>query len=389
MICVGFNYCPTKQMKKTTLILTILAALGASGYAAPFLAVGDNAEVFITGQVGVRSDSNIYLAGDDFRAHDLIFDFNPGVELDFGKGSQTTGLVSFTEKFASFDDHDELNTNLASALFNANYDDGKNKLGTKISYDELNQNSIDALSDGPYLIRSNVFAAGATGEISVTEKTSIAVGANYRWADYRRTGFADAEVVALPVHVYYEVTPKVDVGVGYQYRASWLQFGEDSFDHFFSISGRGEFTPKLTGTVDVGLTQRHFSHATDTSLLGVDANLTYAVSPKTNVNFGASSGFDANSQAQQQKNLAFNAQVSTALSDVWTGAIGASYRTINYYQISTPRTDDYLEGQVSLSYTINVYAKVTAGITYRQNQSDLRSSDFYGSVFSLAANLRF
>jgi len=374
-------------MKKTTLILTISAALGASSYAAPFLAVGDNAEVFITGQAGVRADTNIYLTHE--AESDAVFDFTPGLEFDFGKNSNTQGLIRFAEKLTAYSNHSDLNSNLASAAFKADYEDGKSKAGVNVGYDELNQNSVDAQSGGDFLIRNNVFVSGITGEVSVTEKTTIAAGADYRWVDYRRTGFTDSESVSLPIHYYYELTPKVDIGLGYRYRSTWLQFGEDSTDHFFSVSARGDFTPKLSGNVDVGLTQRRFSHVANTSLLGVDASLTYAVSPKTNVNFGASSGFDTNSQAEQQKNLSFNAQVTTALSDVWLVTAGASYRTINYYQLTTPRTDDYAEAQLSTNYTINAYANISVGITHRRNQSDLISSDFDGTVVSFVANLRF
>lgn len=375
------------NMKKTTLILTISAAIAASGYAAPFLAVGDNAELFLTAQAGARWDSNIYLTPSN--TDDIVLNFSPGLEFDFGKNSNTQGLFRVSENFTAYNDHDQLNSSLPSAAFNAAYDDGKSKASAYMSYDELNQNSVFASGHGDYLIRNNVFATGAAGEISLTQKTSVAAGVDYRWTDYRTTGFSDSDVASLPLHYYYEVSPKVDLGLGYRYRQTWMQFGEDTYDHFFSVAARGDFTPKLSGKLDVGLTNRHFKHASDTSLLGVDASLNYAVSPKTGVLVFASNDFDTNAQAEQTKTLAFGTQVSATVSDTLSFVAGASYRAIHYYHETDVRTDDYVEGQVGVTYTVSVNANFTAAVAYRENSSDLALANFNGTVFSIAANFRY
>lgn len=373
-------------MKKQILTLTVAAALAASGYAAPFMAVGDNAEVFVTGQAGVRADSNIFLANRP--KADAVFNFNPGLEFDFGKNSNTTGLVRFAEKLTSYSDHSDLNSNLITTGLNANYDDGKMKGALYVTYDEYYQNSVDVVNRD-FLIRSNVFAAGSSGEVSVSEKSTVAAGVDYRDTDYRTVGFSDSKVVSLPVHYYYEVTPKVDLGLGYRYRASWFQYGNDAFDNFVSLAARGEFTPKLTGHVDVGWTHRNFSGAHDISLLGIDAGLQYAVTPKTSVGFNVNNDFDTNSQAQQQKNLTFGLQATSVISSEWTVSAGLNYRQIDYYRDVNARTDDFWSGQLAATYTINQYVNITAAVSYAEYQSDISFNQFSGTVYSLSANFRF
>ena len=88
-------------MKKSISILALSLAAATVAIPAPFLAVGDGAELFLTGTLGVRSDNNLFLSNTN-EVDDVIIviDINPGFELTFGKGSLTQGSVSFTESFA-------------------------------------------------------------------------------------------------------------------------------------------------------------------------------------------------------------------------------------------------------------------------------------------------
>jgi hypothetical protein len=167
-----------------------------------------------------------------------------------------------------------------------------------------------------------------------------------------------------------------------------VAIGENSTDHFVSLAARGEFTPKLTGRVDVGLTRREFSGRSSVSLLGVDGSLTYALSPKTNLQWIVSNDFDTNSQGQQQKNTAVSVLGSASLLGGFSATAGLTYRTISYYE-SPARTDHYFEGQLGLRYSINDQTKVVASYVYRRDDSRLIQSDFAGQTIGIAVNLRY
>lgn len=382
-------------MKHLIRFLAASALLTTISPAAPFLAIGDNAEVFLTGTLGVRADSNIFLTPNE--RSDTIFDVNPGAQLVFGQGSVIQGTWTVTDSITTYADHDDLNSNLFSTAFNAAYDDGKSKSSVNVSFSEINQNTVDTVGSSAVdaLIRRDVFGLGGLGEVNLTEKSSVSAGLQYQNTDYKRLGFSDTKVVTLPVSYYYELTPKVDVSFNYRYRQSWLQHGYDSKDNFLGVGARGEFTPKVKGQFSVGITQRNFGahkglpDLDDKSLFGVDSSLTYEASPKTMVQFGVSNDFDANSQGQQQKNFAVRASAFSNISEVWSLTAGVSYRAINYYLGRDSRTDDYMEAQIGATYTVDEYLRITAALAFRTNKSDLSTSDFDNNVLSLAANLRF
>src|ERR1700745_2390934 len=111
-------------MKQTIVRLAVFSALAVlSAKAAPFMAVGDNAELFVTGSAQVQFDDNIYLDASN-QTKDTSLSFTPGVDLVFGKGSATKGNVYYREEIRRYNDHDAQNTNLANVGINSNFDNG-------------------------------------------------------------------------------------------------------------------------------------------------------------------------------------------------------------------------------------------------------------------------
>ncbi len=381
-------------MKKIASLLTTSLLLAGGAYAAPFLAVGDGAEIFLTGDVSARADSNIFLAPSSTKDRsDTVFEATPGLELVFGKTATVQGSWSVQENFSSYSDHSDLNSSLFSTSFAAGFTDGKSKGSVNAGFAETNQNQVGDINGIPnvdFLIHRKSTNAGATGEVAISEKTTVATGVQYAKADYERTGFFDTETLTVPVNVYYEVTPKVDAGVGYQYRRSWAEGNApDATDNFFNVSARGEFTPKLSGKIAVGLTERSYARLKDASLLGVDASLSYVASPKSIMQFGVSNDFDTNAQGEQQKNFALNASVQSNISEQWAVSAGLSYRAIDYFKAAKPRTDDYVEARIGATYIVNANVRVTGSYTYRNNRSDLPTSKFDDSVLTISANFRY
>ncbi len=375
-------------MKQSIKFVAAAVALAGCAHAAPFLS-SENAEVFLTGTAGMRIDDNIFLNPDGETDH--IFNFDPAVEVVFGNKSTLSGRGRVGGNFNRYTDHDDLDSELFSSSLSMGYDGGKTTGSFEAGYAELNQNTVDVLGIDA-LIRRNVFNSSGNVEVSATEKTSVALGFGYNNTDYRVAGFADAESVNVPLHLYYEVTPKVDLGLGYRFRQSWLLFGRDSKDHFISLSTRGELTPKLTGTVDVGVTRRDLSPGDTYSMLGVDGSLSYALTPKSSLQLNAARNFDVNSQAQEQKNTSVGAFLTSNITSEFTVTVGASYRAIDYYLPAAgaaARTDDYYDALVGASYTVNEYLRVGANYSYRQNESDLATSKFAARVLGVSVSVRY
>lgn len=368
-------------MKNFARIALVSAALGSAAHAAPFLAIGDGAELFVTGTLGVRSDDNIFLSGNE--VSDTIFDINPGVEITFGKDAALKGALTLVDSFANYSDNSKLNTNLFSGDFRANYDDGKLKLKFNTGFHELNQNSADIQG----LTRRDQFVIGTGAEVEISQITSVGAGVNFDHTNYKRRTYGDSDDLTVPVNFYYKWTPKVDLSLGYRYRnyETTAPGSLDSNDHYFNIGARGEFTPKLTGQVSAGVTNRELSNGDSKSLPGFEASLTYALTPKTTLQFGGSNDFGTSPQGQQQKNLAFNGSVAINIDEQWSVNGGLSYRAIGY----DTRTDDYFEGSLGANYILNAYVKLNASYVYRSNSSAALGGDFTNNVFSISASLRY
>lgn len=373
------------QMKNYIRIALLSLSLGAASQAAPFMAIGDGAELFVTGTLGVRVDDNILLGSGTAASpevDDIIFDINPGVEMTFGKNAQVEGLLSLAYNIASYSDNSNLNTELFSGDFTTAFDDGKMKLNFDIGYHELNQNTVDNRG----LTRRDVFAVGGNTEVELSQLLSVGVGARFTSEDYKRAGYTDSEDLVVPLNLYYEWAPKLDLSFGYRYRDQQVDLGQDSKNHFFSIGARGEFSPKLTGTIAIGINSRELDATGDEdSQLGLDASFAYEFSPKTNLEIGASNDYDTSPQGVQQENLTFNSRLTTKLSEEWSVHGGLSYRAIDY----GTRTDDYWEGEIGTSYTVNANVSIRGAYVYRKYDANIRAIEFTNNVFSVAANFRY
>lgn len=352
--------------------------------AAPFMAVGDNAELFVTGAATLQSDNNIYLDSSNEKS-DTIYSFTPGADLVFGKGSITTGNVYFREEIRRYSSNSNQDVSLANVGAKSSYDNGVTKAGFNASYAELAQNDNDIRVAGD-IVHRNLTNVAANLEFGFSEKTSLGTGITFDRTDYGPSSYSDSNIWSLPVDVYFKASPKLDWSVGYRYRSSQLSgSGIDSTDHFLNLGARGEFSPKLTGQVRFGYTRRSLDVGGDENLFGVDGNLNYAFSEKTSCAFNIGNDFGSSGTGDSTKNFSLGLNVSNQMSEQWSFTGGLSYRKIDY----STRSDDYVEGLVSVSYSLNAMVNFGASYTYRNNTSDLSSAEFTNSVFSLGANIRY
>ena len=354
-------------------------ALNPVVYAAPFLAIGDGAELFVTGIVGVRADDNIFTVAN--AQSDTIFDLSPGAEITFGKDSDLKGSLTLVDAFSNYSSNSNLNTNLFSGDFSTNYSDGKMKLNLNAGYHEMNQNGADIHG----LTRRDVTSLGTSGEVEVSQITSLAAGLTFTHTKYKRKGYANSDDYVVPINFYYKWTPKVEVSAGYAFRDYQTNIGADTKDHFFNVGARGEFTPLLTGEFNVGITTRDFTPGGSQSMLGLKAQLNYAITPKTGLQLTASSSPDTSPQGAQQKNVSLGATVNSKISDTWSVRAGLTWRAIHY----TTRTDDFLDGSLGATYIVNTYVNIVGAYAYRHNSSVLASGVFTQNVFNISANLRY
>jgi hypothetical protein len=377
-------------MKNYSRLAITLTAVAAAANAAPFLAIGDGAELFATGTLAVRADDNIFL--DAKAKSDTIFEITPGLTLEFGKNAELKGSLSIVDAFMNYADRSALNTNLFSADFKADYDDKKTKLNFNLAFREMNQNTVDtARAAGGKLTRRDQFQVGAKGEVEISPLTSVAAGISFDHMNYKVSGYGDSDELKVPINYYYKWTPKTDISFGYSYSNYQTTIGRDSNDHFFNVGLRGEILPLLKGDIAVGVDQRKIDGAGSKTDPGLAANLTYEYSEKTTLTITAGNYHSTSPQGAQQKNFSLGGQVNVALDKAWSLNAGLNWRDIAYSRFggAAPYEDDYVESKLGASYVVNSSVKITGGYTYRNNSSNKGTGEFTGNEFSLMASLRY
>lgn len=380
-------------MKHIVRNLSLLSCISGSAFAAPFLAIGDNAELFATGVASVSFNDNILLSPDGAELEDTIFTFVPGFDLQFGKDSLLKGNVIGTATLTSYSDNNRLNNQLLGIGSKVSYDNGNLKLGGNLSFNELDQATVDVIPGGK-LVERHVTAAGVNGELSVSEKVSVGSGVAFTKTDYKEPGFTDQEDYTVPVNVYYELTPKVDVSAGIRYTHSELDVaGANEYDaYYYNVGARGSFTPKLSGAFSVGYNVRNANVGPDDDgSIGADGSLSYAYTDKTNFTLSFSRNFtNSSAGGASYENTQFSLGASSAITVDLSLNASVTYRMLDYQNAVPSREDDYIEASLGATYVINSHLSTSLSYTHRDQSSDLGAgSEFSNNLVTLSISARY
>jgi polysaccharide biosynthesis protein VpsM len=379
-------------MKNIARNLTLVGCFGSSAFAAPFLAIGDNAELFVTANVSAAYNDNILLSPSGAELEDTVFVFTPGFDLTFGKDSAIKGNLIGTSTLSAYSDNDNLNNQLLGIGGNADYDNGGPlTLAANASFNELDQPTVDTPSLGK-LVEREVTRAGVSGELAFSEKISAGAGFAYSHTDYSTAGYTSVWEYSVPVNVYYELTPKVDVSTGITYTRTDLdQGGANQYDaYYYNVGARGSFTPKLSGSFSVGYNTRSVNVGPDDDdSVGAKASLAYAYSDKTQLNLALSRDFSNSATGgASYENSQITLGAVNALTADWRLNASITYRTLDYQNVS--RQDDYIEANLGATYVINAHLTTSLGYTYRDNSSDAGAgNEFENNVVSLSLSARY
>jgi hypothetical protein len=373
-----------RSFLRLALALFLLSSFSTAYAVLPF---GEGSELFLTGTGGARYDDNVFLVNTREKGS-FIFDEIPGLELSGGSNSDTKGKITVNEDFVQYASISHQNTELNNSQYNGEYSDDKLLLDLDAGFHQYAQNTRETVgvAQNGVIVHSNVTHATPNGEWVVSDKTKVGVGFNYNDDHYKTAGFQSLTVYEVPVNVYYEVAPKLAASAGYRYRDSQVK-GNNSTDNYFNVGARGEFTPKLDGTVNVGYLQRSPSHGSKQSALGLEAKLDYAFSQKTAFRLGASSDFTNAATGGTEKVLSITGGATSQLTEQFTGDVALSYNHTHYVGIK--RADDYVEGTGTISYLYNKYLTFNGSYTYRNNASTLAGVKFSDNVVAVSATVRY
>lgn len=367
--------------------------------AAPLVSIGDNTDIFFIGSTSLKSSSNVFRDEND-EQDELIWSFIPGFELNLGRGASNADLNVVTRyEIRRYEEFSRLNTELFSIQANGSYRSSRLDLSGSTYFREQKTSTGD-INLNSDLVESYNMGGRINGEYRFSPKFSFGAGLSYSETEYQPpydANFSDRERFSVPLDIFYELTPKVDLSVGYTYGETdvsdrTITLVDDSFtteDHFLNIGARGNLLPKLTGFFKIGYSTRDSDRAgsSSTSTLGLDADLTWTATPKLTNSLGLSRDFGVSGEGVSSENTSFTLTSNYSLSSFFALTGFVDYTLREYIQ--TDDHDNQYRLGTRLSYTPNQYWRFGTGYTYSENDSDRALRSYQDHTFDITASLRY
>jgi polysaccharide biosynthesis protein VpsM len=354
----------------------------------------------LTADVGVRHDDNIFLTNTNEVA-DTIISVTPGIGLQWGQSALTHGHLAYREAYNHYQQDTSPNVALGSGEGDFGYTGDSGFAATLgANYQQLYQTNTDVLAaGGTGLFHTNIFSGSGDVEIPLGVKTGMRAGVGYNQTKYEVDSFTGNSDLSFPLSVFYKITPKTDVSLGYTYSTQKPDKpGPSSKDQYLNVGAHGEFTPKLSGSFSVGYETRRVADSPKLDIFAFNGAFAYAITPKTNATLSLSRSFNVGALGSNTTDTVYRLGVTSDLSPQWQLSASLGYLNSNYGDaifredpLATPvnRTDHTWEGSLVATYIYTQWLTTSASYNLHTNNSTIPTVDFTDNVFSLSVGLRY
>ena len=381
-------------MKKLLLLSASASLLSSAAWlqASPLFSVGDNVDVFFDGSSTLTWSSNLF-NDESGEVDDLLLTLTPGFEVDFVRGESNVDLSLLARyDLLRYHDSNEVDTELAHIKAKGSYEAARLDLTASASFDESQTASSQGQNLPGQLFESEATRVGLEGEYQLSPKFSFGAGVNYydtKYVSANTVGaFADREEVSVPVDIYYELTPKLDLSLGYsRVEAEVGAAGSAAYDqvtNFYSLGARGELLPKLSGFLKLGYRENEF---TNKDMFGADLDFSYAVTQKLNSSLALSRDFGVGGAGDSTENSSIKLRADYSIDEQYSVSANLGYDLRDYQ--SSDREDDQYSAGVRLNYVLNQNWRLSTGYTYSENDSSQALSSYVNHALNLSASLRY
>lgn len=408
-------------MKLASLYLSLLLlpflVLPVVSQASAFISIGDSAEIYLDADASVRSSSNLFRSDSSNEQEDVVVVVSPGLELIVGRGTDVSLTVNASYAISKYQDFDNLDNEASryAALFA--YTSDRLELEAQASYSEINStflNSFDTQNTAGSLIKSEVESLGVEMEYELSPKFSFGAAVNARTLEYKgvaATLAANNDKTSIPIDLYYELTPKLDLSIGYTPAKTDITNRPDLItsnnnilvntpradyendQDFFNLGLRGQLTEKLNGLIKVGLRENTRiipnSSNIESDMFGAEGSVKWAVSPKLISTLGGSKDFDAGGDGTTTEVTAIYFSNNYTINANWASGINFKYMARDYTGGSGREDETFLFG-LRLSYVMNANWIFNTGYTFTDNDTNSSNSTSYSDhSFDFGVSLRY
>ena len=387
------------------------AGLPIALQAAPLVSIGDSVDVFFNGSSSLEWQSNVF-SDERGAVDDYKYTVSPGFEINVGRGLSNADLSIITRyDIVRFDKVTDLDNELFHIKAVGSYAGSRLTVNGLVSYDENQSNGADGNDNQKgKLSASETTAANLNGEYTLSPKFSFGAGVNYNHREYAEGSSADRDTYTIPLDIFYELTPKVDLSIGYTYTSTEVSStvsgasevsGYDKEQHFVNVGARGDLLPKLNGSFKIGFNTMDSddpstrdgngpegrSDRDSDSSLGLDASFTYLATAKVSTNLNLNRNFDVAGQGESTEATRVDLSANYSINTRFTATANLGYTLREY--VDSKREDDNYRTGLSLSYVPNEYWRFSTGYNYTENDSNSDGQSYEAHVINVSASLRY
>ena len=384
--------------------------LPVDSQASAFISIGDSAEIYLDADASFRSSSNLFRSDSGNKQEDVVVVISPGLELIVGRGTDMSLTVNASYDISSYQDFENLDNEAAryAALFA--YTADRLELEAQASYTESNityLNAFDTQNTTGLLIESEVELLKIDMEYDLSPKFSFGAAVKTRTLEYKgvaATLAANVDKTSIPIDFYYELTPKLDLSVGYTPSVTDVtnrpnftntpRLDYENDQDFFNVGLRGQLTEKLNGQIKLGLRENTRKipniSSIQNDMFGAEGSVKWTVTPKLVSTLGGSKDFDAGGDGTTTEVTAIYFNNNYTINANWASGINFKYSTRDYTGSSSGREDETFIFGLRLSYVLNANWVFGTGYTFIDNDTNSNIGNNYSDhSFDFGVSLRY
>ena len=364
----------------------------------PLIQVGDNVNILFDGSSSLVWQSNLFY-DDDTEEDELMLLISPGFEASVGNRlSVFNAYLAAHYEMQRFDKQSRLNDDYLHLKSVASYRGARLDVNAEYSFDEEQTTAGEqgaSIADSNF-IELDVTNARLSGVYTLSPKLSFEPGVRYHDRDFKdeENRLADVELYSIPLDIFYELTPKVDISFGYEY--TFEEVGVSAVEdfhresHYLNIGARGDLLPKLNGFFKVGYSSVNPEGSTrDTdNILGFNTDFTYLATPKLTAQLLLFRGFQVGSEGQSAENTSANLALNYNITDNYAARL---FSNISYWDFKDGNDgqDFIYRSGFRFSYIPNQFWNFSTGYTYMENDSNRLEQGYVNHILDVSAALRY
>lgn len=359
----------------------LLAAAGFATGATALVEVGPGV-ITLSVDAGVKHDSNIF--ADNTEESDLSFTGTGALAYVQSRGLMSLNAqagVNYTT-FASNSDQDSTDPFASISLSGVLQQGGKTNYGFVGRYSRTKDTNVELANR----VRSETFALTGRTDWAFSPKLGVRFSAAYSELNYKNVGLNDNDTTTLGVSALWYYSEKLTLLAGYRYRD--INFSirtRDIQSDTFLVGAEGELTPKVTGTVNAGISS--FNDGRSDSLF-YEVGLDWAATRRGVVSLtGArdnSGSVTGDNNVDTSLTLTFRQQVSSHAT-VSAGVTMGTYKRDG----NAPRDDDFWRINIGSNLRIGDHGRLGASFSYEDRNSNSAVSDYTRVIFAITGGYTF